>query len=67
MAEAERKKITTARKTASTSIITIKIIKEITIIIIILNRDTDAIYDIKRRYKLYYYYYKLGYITAIYL
>ena len=65
--EVEYKKVAMARKTANTLIITIKIIKETTIIVITLKRDTDIIYDIKRGLKLYYYYYKLGYIIIIYL
>ena len=56
-----------ARKTTSTSITIIKIIKETIIITITLKRDTNAIRDIKYRLKLYYYYYKPGYITVIYL
>ena len=63
----ERKKIITARKTISTSITIIKTIKETTIIIIIPKRNINVIRDIKRRFKLYYYYYKLGYIAVIYL
>ena len=65
--EAEYKKVITAYKTASTLIIIIKITKETTIIAITLKRDTNIIRDIKRRFRLYYYYYKLGYIAAIYL
>ena len=56
-----------ARKTISISITIIKITKETIIIIIILKRDTDTIYNIKRHFKLYYYYYKLSYIAVIYL
>ena len=65
--ETESKKIITARKIISTLITSIKITKETIIIIITLKRDTDTIYNIKRYFKLYYYYYKLGYIVVIYL
>ena len=63
----ERKKVITARKTINTLITTIKIIKETIIIAITLKRNTDTIRDIKCYFKLYYYYYKLKYIAAIYL
>ena len=63
----EYKKVITARKTISTSITIIKIIKKTIIIDITLKRDTDVIRNIEYRFKLYYYYYKLNYIAVVYL